>query len=438
LDKKNSAAVMDLQRQNAKLKEKMTRIKDNDAALQEKMRKLKAGQNRVLSSGGNQKRKPHEVLNDDVDRYVAQILDPFTDYGAVVPDVHGYTTTSFSCAMPFVASTNADGRFMIAVRDGISRCLATSFVCPTPDVYGNSGFANIDYSSGWRFTADEQSMGWGTQIEHDSLIGAFSAYRPVAMGLRITYAAPPVDAAGRLAVGLYPPSQILPTLFNTSASGALTFDEFSQYRDSVTVSAIDGATCVWKPLTPEVEFRQTKPVLYVTGATPSWVGPTDNGTGSAIGSWDGDCEAYTAILAQSFNGATPGTGGGNAVKAAQGALDFCPNSQSPLIFIMGEGLPASTDVYQCELVVRYEGIVDNRGFSLAGGQQRLRQKDDMPMALAKVTPVKVAHSGGTPAAHHNWLDSVIGFMGKTEHFISKAAQIASPLTAAAQAIAAIV
>lgn len=245
-------------------------------------------------------------------------------------------------------------------------------------------------------------------------------------------------------MGYLPGSQLVPCAISTDVSGPLTFDDFAQYQEVITGSAINGATVIWKPMTPQNHFRPCKPIVYdAYGDTFQSLITTDD-VSTHTATWDLDPEVYPAVQ-----------GLGLASRDESGTLDTLEVANrlqasnlplnSPCLVIMAEGLPADTEVYAGEIVVHYEGIADNRGFSLVQPQTRSARTDTVHKAIARVNRVHPAHTGGTIGAHRSWVDQAIRVTGTIANtasavssIVSNAPKVVAPLIEAAEVLAALI
>jgi hypothetical protein len=370
-------------------------------------------------------------IQDEIDLYVRQLLNPFETLNAVVPDVHSYPTTTFSVTTPFILSSNADGRACIMVRDGLTFHYATS-----------SQTDALVYNAGWYYSAGAST--WSSGSEVAAIRGTFSAYRPVAMGVRMTYDAAPVDASGRLAMGYFPGTQTLPFMSNGDTTYTLTYDAFAQYQDVLTGAAISGGTVIWKPMTPQNHFRPTKAEFY-NGVNDTFAEMvyTNNVLVAQGATWDIDPEVCPSMqgLGLYEDEATALV----SVASAAGHLnELCLPLNSPCIVMMAEGLPASTQCFVGEIVVHYEGIADNRAFSLVQAQHRLSSPGAMEKAIHRVNKVHPVHSGGSIQSHQSWLSeavkitsSIANTAGAVAGVVQNVPRVVQPLLEAAETVAAL-
>lgn len=407
---------------------RLNKTRDKNAATKAEIERLRQANRDLKNRKGPTKDIGH--YHDEVGLYIKQVLDPFTNYGATLPDVHGYPTSLFSCTTAFTLSSDANGRLAFMVRDGLWHHIASSSIVPT------IGTTNMAYATGWYYT---DAAHWGHVPEHAAIIGAYSQYRPVAMGVRIVPSAAPTSMSGRLAVGLYPPGEGVPSQIGADMQKKITYDDFAQYQEAITVSAIQGATVVWKPLTPNVEFRPTKPIFYDLDSDTFL--PLVTGTDPV--SWDLDPQACTAMqgLGHWTDVAIPTIGGlsGLSNAALRMMMGTLPQ-QSPMVMMLGEGLPASVECFTGEIVIRYEGIPDNRGFSPVQSLPRPSRPDSMHKAVSSLSNVKTSHAGGSMATHQDWSTKVIsgitkaaGTIGKVAHTAGEVYTVVRPLVDAASA-----
>jgi hypothetical protein len=374
-------------------------------------------------------------LQDEVDLYVRQLLDPFNTYSAVVPDVHSYPTTTFSVKTPLTVTTNADGRFCLFVRDGLTYHYVTN---------NTTAFSEgLIYNGGWELAT---SSIWNSGSEITAVRGAFSAYRPVAMGVRLVYDAAPVDASGRIAMGYLPGTQALPFIYNSDVNYVLPFGDYSEYMNVITGAAISGGSVVWRPMTPQNHFRPTKPKFY-SGATAdtydfmAYSNPQLGVNGPAT--WDLDPEVASAMMGLSFY-SDLGLISASPRSAAQELNHKTIPMNTPLLCIMGEGLPADTQVFAGEIVAHYEGIADNRSFSLVQSQQRVARPGSMDQAIHRVSRVHPAHSGGSLKAHTDWLGQAVKITQgiastatTVSGIVNSVPKVVQPLLEAAETVAAL-
>lgn len=367
-------------------------------------------------------------IQDEIDLYVRQVLDPFNTYNAVVPDVHSYPTTTFSVHTPLTLTTDANGRFCLFVRDGITYHYAS-----------NSTSAPLVYDAGWEVAVS--TTDWFAGNEQAAIRGAFSAYRPVAMGVRAVYDAAPTDAAGRVAMGYFPGTQALPSTVDSDSSYALTYDAFSQYQGVITGAAISGATVTWRPMTPQNHFRPTKTYVY-KGTTDSFDELTYEGRTTT---WDIDPEVCAAMQGVGLADNSKLSPDQDTPSAAAELMAITLPFNSPMLVIMGEGLPASTQVMAAEIVAHYEGVADNRGFSLVQAQNRIHRPGGMEKAVHRINKVHPAHSGGSVQAHTSWLDQALkitqgiaGVVNTGAGIINSVPRVVQPLLEAAETVAALI
>jgi hypothetical protein len=380
---------------------------------------------------GKNTARGHRV-QDEVDLYVRQLLDPFTSLNAVVPDIHSYPTTTFSVTTPFVLSSDANGRACIMVRDGLTFHYTTS-----------SQVDPIQYSSGWFFS--EGASVWSSGNEISAIRSTFSSYRPVAMGVRMTYDAAPVDASGRLAMGYFPGTQTMPFMSGADSTYALTYDAFAQYQDVITGAAISGGTVVWKPMTPQNHFRPTKAYFY-NGSNDTFIEMAYSNTQlspSGGATWDIDPEACPSMQGLGLyedDASQVVSVAGAATKLNELSLPL----NTPCLVMMAEGLPASTQCYVGEIVAHYEGIADNRSFSLVQAQHRVATPGAMDKAIHRVSKVHPAHSGGSIQAHKSWVDQAVQITstiantaGAVAGIVQNVPRVVQPLLEAAETVAAL-
>jgi hypothetical protein len=379
---------------------------------------------------GKNGKRGHRV-QDEVDLYVRQLLNPFETLNAVVPDIHAYPTTTFSVTTPFVLNSNADGRACIMVRDGITFHYVTS-----------SQADPLLYSSGWYFG---DASKWYSGNEAAAIRSTFSSYRPVAMGVRMTYDAAPVDASGRLAMGYFPGTQTMPFTSGADFTYTLSYDAFAQYQDAITGAAISGGAVIWKPMTPQNHFRPTKSYFYNgsndTFAQMAYTNP-QLGTGGGA-TWDIDPEVCPSMQGLGFYEDEVTQSVSVAGAATQLNVLSLPLN-SPCLVMMAEGLPASTQCFVGEIVVHYEGIADNRSFSLVQAQHRVATPGAMDKAIHRVSRVHPAHSGGSVAAHKSWVSQAVNItsaIANTASAVSGIVQnvprVVQPLLEAAETVAAL-
>lgn len=410
-----------------------------EAEQRDEKRKEVAADNRLAKAIADRNRpkngkRGHNIQNE-VDLYVRQLLNPFENLNAVVPDVHAYPTTTFSVSTPVLLKSDASGRACLFVRDGI-----TMHYIQNNDAAYTGGMI---YSSGWQLQTASGGA-WQPGVKQSAVRSAFAAYRPVAMGARLTYSGAPVDAAGRIAMGYFPGSVPFPSAISADVSGPLTFDDFSQFQEVITGSAINGATVVWKPMTPQNHFRPTKPTVFdaFSDAYENITYTSDSGASNCT--WDIDPEAFPAVqaigLAAKDDSATV-----NTPEVAAKLMSTSLPLNSPCLTFLMEGLPASTECFAGEIVVHYEGVADNRSFSLVQSSSRTARPDSIHKAIARVSQVHPAHSGGTIQSHDSWMDQALRITGQVANVanavtgvVSMAPKVVTPLLEAAETLAAII
>jgi hypothetical protein len=421
-----------------KQKDEEARIKALGAALSK--------ERGVVVSRRNNKKRGH-MVQEDVELYVRQLLDPFSDLGGVVPDVHSYPTTSFSVSTPIAITTDANGRFALFVRDGI-----TYHYIRSNDGTKADGLAySAGGTTGWSFAGG--SSKWSAGGEAVGIRDTMSSYRPVAMGVRLLYDGAPVNAAGRLAFGLMPGGMALPMINQGDATYGVTFDEFAQYQETLTGAAVSGCTVTWRPMTPQNHFRPTKPYFY-DGSTNDVYTPmlydTSN-LGSIAATWDTDTEICGAMCGLGYwtdeqHIAVPGTLTVSTMESASKFNALNIPMCSPMICIMGEGLPATTQALAGEIVVQYEGISDNRSFSLVRSNTNRRRHTPgaVETAFNQVSTVNPGHAGGSIRAHQDWLGKAIHIStqiantaGSVASIVNAAPKVVQPLLEAAETVAAL-
>lgn len=412
------------------------RLKASELKLE---RKLAVASKKEASKSNT--RRGHQY-QDEVDLYVRQLLNPFEEMNAVVPDIHGFPTTTFSVTTPFKLTTNADGRLCLFVRDGLT------FHHVQNDTSSPSKTDGLKYSPtgavGWCYDGAAGST-WQSGAKVESIRGTFSAYRPVAMGVRVVYDAAPTTASGRLAIGYFPGAQTLPFRHGSDATYGITFDDFAEYQNVITGAAISGGTTIWKPLTPQNHFRPTKAWFY-NGSTDVYteMAYTNDQLSEGGATWDIDPEVCPSMQGL-------GLFADDAViteSVAEAATKINVNSlpiNTPMLCVMGEGLPANTQVLAGEIVAHYEGVADNRSFSLVQSSHRYARPGAMDRAIHRVSKVNPSHTGGSIEHHTSWVDKamnitrdVANVAGTIGAIVNSVPRVVQPLLEAAETVAALI
>lgn len=388
---------------------------------------------------------------DEAENYIAQILNPFAELNAKIPDVHAYPTASVSLSTHIAVETDANGRFCLLIRDGVRKhYIQNDIAAPA----GGGGLVDVGDGE-WSIAApDTDNENWAPTVESESFIGAFSAYRPVALGCKLSYEQAPVSATGRIVGGLWPGTESLPYSYTgtdpwgnvvgvASTSRPASFGAVSQYQGVQVVPAIDGITVMWRPFSADgiAEFRSTKPLFYENWENPAQKKMTENpkkkksvpvGTPDGFASfcWDLDPPAMLPIVYNSYY--HPGND-----PIIETMLSTNLPQQSPAIIIMGEGLEASKQVYTGTITLVLEAIPDNRGFNLTQPSYSKASTPQHVEALAQLQPVPVVHSGGSVESHHGFLNGLKTVVGGITGAVDKAASVMAPFAEAAVIAAAL-
>lgn len=334
--------------------------------------------------------------------YLASLLDPWRPLRAKIPDLTSYPSTAVQIKDNFNIKTNSVGRFAVCLRDGIYNFLSYSL--------DESARSLMTYNTGWEIGGTNGF--WSGVPEQQPIRDAFSCYRPVSMGLRWTYQAEPVNAKGRIVAALWPASTPLP-----NSGNAITFDELTEFEGAQIFPAIEGGTALWRPygLTSNDGYRPCKNGDYLSGF-------------AATSTWDLDPqERVTAELAQLLHN--------NAIITPtildaiyQQLIYFHLPTQSPMLIIIGEGLPVDTVALNFEAVLNIEAISDNRSFSLS--QPDVRQipfESEAGHSLHVVNQLPAAHAGGSEAHHANWLQNVESVATKVASGLKTAFNVAETI-----------
>lgn len=379
--------------------------------------------NKAARGQANSDPKSKAFLNKyarGLSRYYASLMDPWADLDAKYPEPGAYPSTPLKISFPIQIKSNAQGRAAFILRDGIDHCFAISD--------DGAGTATLAYDltpgqEGWYLT----SVNWVKTPEHAALRSTFSAYRPVSLGVKVNYIAAPLNAAGKVAVALFPPSYTMPT---AALITQLNWEELALFQGATTYSAIEGCQAVWKPFSTYgmADYRPTNNVFFNNGY-------------SFDSSWDIDVQEMVAGYLSSFmvekkvalisSGTTISGAYTNADtdEYLSSLMDYSLPSQSPAIAIMWEGLPVSTLFGELEIVINYEAITDNRTFSLsqAFGPER-NQRGSSAEAEAAIASMPEVTSHSNTVNHSDWVASTAKSVSNTTAAavsgIGKAANIA--------------
>lgn len=392
---------------------KNTKVKANRKQVEEK-RKL-----------GN-KNSMYNKYKRQLSRYYASLLDPWAELDAKYPEPCAYPSTPFKISFPIQIKTgpvsalpsSTEGRAAFILRDGITKCLSVS-----NDGSGTSTMAYDSSHGGWYING----ANWVQTPEAAAIRSTFSAYRVVSMGVKFVYTAAPVNASGKVAVALFPPSYTLP---NDALLTNLNWQDLSQFQGAQTYSAIEGFVCVWKPFSTYgmADYRPLNNVFFKNGY-------------SFNSSWDIDVQELVVGYISSYLaeiGVAISNGAGNAVAGKYGdnhsdsligtMLNFTLPSQSPAIMIMWEGCPADTVIGNVEVVVNIEGIADNRTFSLAQALNPDRVAGTSAEAERAIAAMPDSTSHSNETDHKSWaMDTAKSMATATGSFadgVGKAANIA--------------
>lgn len=350
-------------------------------------------------------------------RYLAQLLDPWADLHAKIPDWGSYPSSSVAIKQSFQISTgtinatippnDAQDKFAVVLRDGLSTFRSHSRSDPTQLIHyeGTGAGGPVGWSLG------DTSGTWFGVSEQAAIKAAFTAYRPVALGLKWSYTGPPLSASGRIVAALWPPTLPLP-----SPSNPITFSELVDFEGAQIFPAIEGGTIIWKP--------------FGLSGVSSWR-PTFNGDIMAgiyaTNSWDMDPQCRTALqVAQMLNNIA-------VITAAQRDTMFQTvgfyqtGSSSPCLVVLGEGLPANLSCLNFDASFIIEAISDNRTFSLSQATAETPINDEANHVNHMVQQVPASHSGGSTEDHHNWIQSVEGTIKDVGSAIGTAIDVAGTL-----------
>lgn len=320
----------------------------------------------------------HGADDDAVVKYIAQVLDPWGDYGAKQPALIPYPSVSFSIKETFLVETNNDGIFQFILRDDLDRFrqdtwsvlhnnhnIETNAILHVVGDGGGFSVANPGFAQNYNsdFPRDNETR-WQRVTEAENVSNTFSSFRTVAFGCELAYVEKPLDASGTIVATLWHPSEPLPRTGGPAVADGTwaSFQDIMEMENSQTFPAVDGCTLHWKPFGMDVTKLRPTHVLE---------GPFDTGISDSEALLDVssclDPEVDSALAFLANNGAI----GSGAAPSSHGAYnlrdmwDTCRSSTSPLLVITGAGLPPSASTHRVQVCWVIEAVADERTFSLA-------------------------------------------------------------------------
>lgn len=355
-------------------------------------------------------RKPNNQSSFDKLKsvYLAQMLDPWAELDAKFPDECGYPSTSVNVKHTFSIKTESTGqtdKFCLFIRDGITRSYAPSL--------NEENQKYVTYQAGppagWIIggTQSTPENQWVPMPEAFGIQDAFVAYRPVAMGVKLMYQAAPLGATGRICAALWPAQNRLP-----ESDTPLTYAQLAKFEGAKTYPAADGCTLTWRPYSADgvAQYRPTKYSAKNVNFSGS--------DGLDPQSCDIDPTTFIALVhnasamtiirnTSNANYTSQFWRPADARSAVIAAQDASLAQQSPCLCILGEGLVASTAVYNVEVSYVFEAIADNRTFSLAQPLGKtMPASAEAKRAVNVVNQVDSSHAGGSDESHKTFLQEV--------------------------------
>jgi hypothetical protein len=279
--------------------------------------------------------------------YFRSIIDPWTSKGVKIPDITTYPSSTFQIKYEFPFQSVTYNETAASTTNGF-----LMIVTPDPSVTILPGFPNGGTVLGLATNNDGVPFAYYSP-EVESIVGAYTAIRPVSMGAICRSTDPVLLIQGTLCAALWPSYQAYP--FTSVAATALTYKKFQEFLGAETGPILDGARVTTRPMDESAFLYHRKPDYG------SEYGGVNDGDQMEVPFFaPGD-----SSVAESFFVFGP-----NVVYAEPYSLSSyseyavtVPWRGVPAIAFYGTGVPELSN-YVLEIVINYEGIPDNRTWSL--------------------------------------------------------------------------
>jgi len=363
----------------SKLDRGITRTLKDFSREQMRENSYKLNDHREYRGVTNENHYPTEVRD-----YLHCLIDPVNAPPAKQPSLSGLPSIPVKIEVPFVVKTNSHGAFGIQIQDNPDRFYRNSwdpFNNTVPAVTQQFLVENIGgeiYYGANRYgnfpaVAD---ISWQSSPETSAFRKVFAGFRTVAMSLNLDYSAAPLNASGRICMGLFNPSVPFPEFQGAAPAigTAQTFQQWAEYQMMETGPAIDGGAVHWRPMGVNVtEFKRT---ISVDGASSPFYTYSEIVPGQRQLAYLGDQGAYAATVYRSLQ-------------------DNVGDGDSPFIIAIGEGLPVNTVVFSGTITWVVEAVADERTMNFVQGATPTNVRDINAVAktagiLANVSPTTMS------------------------------------------------
>lgn len=301
--------------------------------------------------------------------YFRSIVDPWSSKGVKIPDITTYPSSTFQIKFEYPFQSVTYSETSAGTTNGF-----LMIITPDPSVTIMPGTPNGGTTLGLATNNDGVPNAFFSP-EVESIVGAYTAIRPVSMGVICRSTDPVLGIQGRLCAALWPSYQAYP--FTEVAATALTYKKFQEFLGAETGPILDGARVTTRPMDESAFLYHRKPDYG------SEYGGVNNGDLMEVPFFaPGDSSVSEAFFVF----------GPNVAYAEPYSLDSYSNYA---VTVPWRGVPAiafyGTDVsessnYVLEVVINYEGIPDNRAWSLVQPSKQHSVSATRAMKAAALIP----------------------------------------------------